>query len=159
MQRRSDAVVDKFISTFDFARNEAIRRGDTIVICAAQINRNGVLSGCRTTLAESQEWGEGLLVYIDYNHNSIYSSGDRVKLTELDGNVAILGPTNQSGNLIGFYTTGGFYDGSNTSATFCTSQSFYGLTTYQTQITVNNQGVVTNCVVGAINCVTTCAPS
>ncbi len=156
MQRRSTAVIDKFVATFDLAKNEAIRRGDTISICSAQINSNGVLSGCRSTLAESQLWEKGLLVYIDYNRNGSYGSGDKVRLAEFDSSVAISGPTNQSSIPIGFNTAGEFYNGTNSSAIFCTTQSFYGLTTYQTQIMINAQGIVTSCVVGTTNCVTTC---
>ena len=155
MQKRSDAVLDKFTATFDLAKNEAIRRGETIMICAAQVNTNGVLYGCSTSSANAQIWSKGLLVYIDYNYNGTYNSGERIKLSALDSSVNITGPTNQSNN-IGFYSNGSFYNGSNSNAVFCTSVSFLGLTTYETQITVNSQGILSSCIVGQANCTATC---
>ena len=59
-------------------RSEAIKRGRSVTICRSS-NANSTNPKCASALSDSQinaGWGEGWLIFVDVNNDSVYNSDD-----------------------------------------------------------------------------------
>lgn len=60
---------NELLSTFTYARSEAIRRNGTVGVCAL----NAALTGCAT-----DNWNRGWLVWVDTDRSAAFNAGDEV---------------------------------------------------------------------------------
>jgi type IV fimbrial biogenesis protein FimT len=67
---RMTAHVNEFVADVNLARSEAIKRGETMVLC----KRNSNATDCD----DSSEWVEGWLVFADENEDGSVSAGEDI---------------------------------------------------------------------------------
>ncbi len=142
--RNNEEAAMQFESVLKNAQEEALRRGVTITICAANYKVNDVLYNCLGT----NDWSEGILSYIDLNNANGYDSGERLQSLSFTQGVTI------SGNESALYVNpnGQFYENDvDDSWTFDLSQTRFG-STINTKIKLNNMGYVSACKVGDSGC-------
>lgn len=63
------ATVNKLSASFNYARMEAIKRGEQVSVCAAA---SSSLSSC----GSAAQWGQGWIIFVDENDNNMIDSSD-----------------------------------------------------------------------------------
>lgn len=63
------ATVNKLSASLNYARLEAIKRGDQVSVCAAA---SSALNSC----GSSAQWGQGWIVFVDENDNNVIDVND-----------------------------------------------------------------------------------
>ncbi|WP_181880992.1 GspH/FimT family pseudopilin [Crenobacter cavernae] len=111
--RLSDITSD-LVATLNYARSEAIRRNQTVYVCALNAKSNLDVQGCLSSKiagSNNYSWGEGILAYADLqakNTPAAYSSGEKVRHALFKQDVSVQLPAKQ----LAFSAEGRLQDGS-----------------------------------------------
>lgn len=111
------ATVNKLSASLNYARMEAIKRGEQVSVCSAA---SSALNSCGT----AAQWGQGWVVFVDENDNNSIDAGDTlIRVNEQLPN----GVTITSASAIVSYDGAGFLSTNatnfNISASGCTGDS------------------------------------
>lgn len=81
------AAVTALIGSLHFARSEAVKRSQAVVLCTSSDNEN---------CTDDTLWSDGWIIFVDADNDSDFSSGDEIiKIEQAQGrNVAISTPSN-----------------------------------------------------------------
>jgi type IV fimbrial biogenesis protein FimT len=96
---RISAQANEFVGTLNYARSEAVKRGQRVTVCKSA---NG------TSCATTGNWDQGWIVFVDANNNNTRETTEELLRVRdsLDGDSTLIGTTNTA-TYVSFLSNGG----------------------------------------------------
>lgn len=80
---RTFRVAQNYASVINFARLEAIRRNQNVLVCGANMRVNGTINGC-----DASGVANGILAYVDTNNSGSYDTNEQVRVGQVTADSA-----------------------------------------------------------------------